>query len=132
MKSVKTIFFVLPLLMLGVMSFQGCGGSASTQNADSKYMCPMECEGSSVDEPGQCPVCGMDLVLREGEAPAGDAYDHGHDHSGEAHDHEHAHEGDMEDHDHAHEGDAHDHEHEGDAHDHEHDHEGEAGHDHSH
>lgn len=27
------------------------------------YMCPMECEGDqSYDQPGRCPVCGMELV----------------------------------------------------------------------
>lgn len=32
--------------------------------SESKYICPMECEGSAKEEPGSCPVCGMDLVLR--------------------------------------------------------------------
>ncbi len=26
------------------------------------YVCPMHCEGSGSDEPGECPVCGMDYV----------------------------------------------------------------------
>ncbi len=27
-----------------------------------QYKCPMDCEkGKTYDEPGQCPVCGMDL-----------------------------------------------------------------------
>lgn len=25
------------------------------------YLCPMGCEGSASNEPGKCPVCGMDL-----------------------------------------------------------------------
>jgi len=25
----------------------------------SRYICPMHCEGSGSDEPGECPVCGM-------------------------------------------------------------------------
>lgn len=31
----------------------------------SKYVCPMHCEGSGSDEPGTCPVCGMDYKLNE-------------------------------------------------------------------
>ncbi|MES2240420.1 MAG: heavy metal translocating P-type ATPase [Bacteroidota bacterium] len=35
-------------------------------NAAGKYYCPMFCEGDKVyDEPGSCPVCGMDLVTIE-------------------------------------------------------------------
>ena len=30
-------------------------------NQQAAYICPMECEGSASDEPGQCPECGMDL-----------------------------------------------------------------------
>ena len=26
----------------------------------SAYICPMHCEGSGSEEPGKCPVCGMD------------------------------------------------------------------------
>jgi len=26
------------------------------------YVCPMECPGSASMEPGECPVCGMELV----------------------------------------------------------------------
>ncbi|NNC94047.1 MAG: copper-translocating P-type ATPase [Chitinophagales bacterium] len=32
-------------------------------NKDTKYYCPMRCEGDKMyDKPGDCPVCGMDLV----------------------------------------------------------------------
>ncbi len=31
----------------------------------SDYICPMHCEGSGSDEPGKCPVCGMDYVKNE-------------------------------------------------------------------
>ncbi|MBN2080630.1 efflux RND transporter periplasmic adaptor subunit [bacterium] len=34
-----------------------------------KYMCPMRCV--EMDEPGQCPVCGMDMTPVELAAPAG-------------------------------------------------------------
>jgi hypothetical protein len=30
----------------------------------SAYVCPMHCEGSGSDQPGNCPVCGMDYVPR--------------------------------------------------------------------
>ncbi|MCB0586041.1 MAG: hypothetical protein KDD06_12035 [Phaeodactylibacter sp.] len=30
----------------------------------SAYVCPMHCEGSGSEEPGTCPVCGMDYVAR--------------------------------------------------------------------
>ncbi|MCV9385134.1 heavy metal translocating P-type ATPase [Reichenbachiella ulvae] len=33
------------------------------QNGSGKYYCPMHCEGEKTyDQPGDCPVCGMDLV----------------------------------------------------------------------
>lgn len=33
------------------------------KNADSTYYCPMHCEGDKTyDKPGDCPVCGMDLL----------------------------------------------------------------------
>ncbi|MDK9701124.1 MAG: efflux RND transporter periplasmic adaptor subunit [bacterium] len=31
----------------------------------SKYFCPMHCPGSDSDNPGKCPVCGMNLELRD-------------------------------------------------------------------
>ncbi|MCB0594406.1 MAG: hypothetical protein H6557_23205 [Lewinellaceae bacterium] len=30
----------------------------------SAYVCPMHCEGSGSEEPGNCPVCGMDYVAQ--------------------------------------------------------------------
>ena len=41
--------------------------SKSQQNQDKKeynsaYVCPMHCEGSGSEEPGTCPVCGMDYI----------------------------------------------------------------------
>lgn len=34
----------------------------------SAYVCPMHCEGSGSDEPGKCPVCGMDYVANPDHA----------------------------------------------------------------
>lgn len=31
----------------------------------SDYVCPMHCEGSGSDKPGECPVCGMDYVKND-------------------------------------------------------------------
>lgn len=37
-----------------------------TSNYNGKYYCPMHCEGDKLyDKPGDCPVCGMDLVPLE-------------------------------------------------------------------
>ncbi len=33
----------------------------------SSYVCRMHCKGSGSDEPGKCPVCGMDYVNNENE-----------------------------------------------------------------
>lgn len=38
----------------------------TTSNGKGKYYCPMRCEGDKTyDEPGSCPVCGMDLKKEE-------------------------------------------------------------------
>ena len=41
------------------------GKDKSGPEYTSKYICPMHCEGSGSDEPGECPVCGMDYQLNE-------------------------------------------------------------------
>ncbi|MCB0561052.1 MAG: hypothetical protein H6573_11560 [Lewinellaceae bacterium] len=41
----------------------------------SAYVCPMHCEGSGSDQPGACPVCGMDYVARAEHIEDG----HGHE-----------------------------------------------------
>ncbi|MBK8954943.1 MAG: hypothetical protein IPM34_05220 [Saprospiraceae bacterium] len=52
----------------------------------SKYICPMFCKGSGSDQPGVCPVCGMDYVLNENlDEP--DEQEHNHDHSDSTHSH---------------------------------------------
>ena len=35
--------------------------TTSTKITDKAYICPMYCENSASDQPGKCPVCGMDL-----------------------------------------------------------------------
>jgi len=61
------------------------------ENAATEYTCPMHPEIVR-DEPGSCPKCGMDLVVREDGEDEGHAehehssHDHGeHDHSGHEH-----------------------------------------------
>lgn len=39
-------------------------GEKQGKEYTSAYVCPMHCKGSGSEEPGQCPVCGMDYVVR--------------------------------------------------------------------
>ena len=90
MKSLK---FVLALMIFGLLSvgIYSCGGSKKTsskteQTQDatkqgkeytSDYICPMHCEGSGSDKPGDCPVCGMEYKKND----KNDTEDHsGHNH----------------------------------------------------
>ncbi|MEQ8706013.1 MAG: heavy metal-binding domain-containing protein [Phaeodactylibacter sp.] len=68
------------------MDHMGAEADAGKQGKEytAAYICPMHCEGSGSDAPGECPVCGMDYVKNE-DMPAGD---HDHDHDGD-HDHDH-------------------------------------------
>lgn len=72
-------------------STEATGTEAGAQDAApataAVYYCPMKCEGEKTyDQAGQCPVCGMDLVILENDAstPASDHEDHdgheGHNH----------------------------------------------------
>lgn len=54
------------------------GDADATQDSDndgpeytSAYVCPMHCEGSGSDQPGKCPVCGMDYVANPDHAKDG-------------------------------------------------------------
>ena len=40
-------------------------GETTEQTASATYECPMKCEGKTHTAPGQCSVCGMDLVKLE-------------------------------------------------------------------
>lgn len=55
----------------------------------SAYICPMHCEGSGSDKPGECPVCGMDYVKNEDMPADGHMHEdgHDHDHNHEGHNH---------------------------------------------
>lgn len=57
-------------LALGGLTFTSCDNAAETTEIAENvvYHCPMDCEdGAMYDEPGDCPVCGMDLVVFEEE-----------------------------------------------------------------
>ena len=70
------------LMLLAIFILPGCNSNTTEKQADENasdisaapanattdsttqlaYICPMQCEGSASNEPGKCPVCGMDLV----------------------------------------------------------------------
>jgi len=84
-------------LLLGLTFTLACGGAdtKSTPEAGdtmetgdmsgpeytSAYVCPMHCEGSGSAEPGKCPVCKMDYIVRKDDH----GHDHDHDHEGHSH-----------------------------------------------
>ena len=81
----KNKILILPLVVMAILAVTSCGsGENKTQEnmaADSTmkspkeltdlagvtsyYECPMKCEGKKFSEPGNCPICGMELVLVE-------------------------------------------------------------------
>ena len=93
--SKKTILAMAILLTIG-FTFTSCKKDkkeevqteATTEMASNVvYQCPMDCEkGKSYTEPGQCPVCEMDLKSKEVDMDGDseieiDSTDHeGHDH----------------------------------------------------
>ena len=89
MKQLRTLTLLLAFLGLGT-AFTACGGQqAETEQGKeytSTYICPMHCEGSGSEEPGKCPVCGMDYVLNDNATEEGHSHD-GHDHSHDGHEH---------------------------------------------
>ena len=85
MKSLKSMGMLTLLFSLSLFLFS-CGGGNTAHDHDqtehshdathttavhgegkaytSAYVCPMHCEGSGSEEPGTCPVCGMDYVAQ--------------------------------------------------------------------
>ncbi|GLR17338.1 heavy metal-binding domain-containing protein [Portibacter lacus] len=70
MKDIKMLLVAMSIMVFS-LALGSCGNSTkSGSDADkteqmgkeytSAYICPMHCEGSGSDEPGKCPVCGMD------------------------------------------------------------------------
>lgn len=94
MKKMKNLFSLL-VVLTALFFFAACGGNTNAasdqvegnqnqeehmdshdeaghmENADGQevsevYVCPMKCEGEKTyDEAGKCPVCGMDLKVKE-------------------------------------------------------------------
>lgn len=115
MKILKTLMMATALLLVSV-AITSCGSDASAQEEQGKeytsaYICPMHCDGSGSEAPGQCPVCKMDYVQKDAAKEMKENHD-GHDHdSHDGHDH-----GSHDGHDHG-SHDGHDHgSHEGHAH----------------
>ncbi len=99
MKYFKSILFLSAVLALS-LSMASCKGKTKTEsdNATTKteqptkmkiktkqgkeytsaYVCPMHCEGSGADKPGDCPVCGMKYVENK-DAKKEDGHE-GHNH----------------------------------------------------
>jgi Cu(I)/Ag(I) efflux system membrane fusion protein len=69
MRAIKTI--ILAVLLFGLAACtqnkQQKLASAATQVSDIKYTCPMHPQIME-DKPGSCPICGMTLVKRSGQA----------------------------------------------------------------
>jgi len=75
--SSKTVTAAVVVALAGgglALACRGAGEApvASRQAAQPQYHCPMHPTYTS-DRPGECPICGMDLVKREADAAAGAA-----------------------------------------------------------
>lgn len=72
MKS-RTLFGVIIVTLVALAIFIGCSKSDKTEQAqtvkEQVYTCPMHPQVVS-NEPGQCPICNMDLVLKKDAAVA--------------------------------------------------------------
>lgn len=66
MKTVILKIFLLIILSASVPSvlFYGCSGDSKETAGENIYYCPMHPEVQS-DKPGVCPICHMDLVLKD-------------------------------------------------------------------
>ena len=88
MKLLRIIILFTVLGGTGLI-ITSCGGSEKSDQQEmqgkeytSAYICPMHCEGSGSDEPGKCPVCGMDYEKNEDHTSDGHNHDShdGHNH----------------------------------------------------
>lgn len=92
----KLVFMFL--IGMSLLIFNACGGQtqqsseamdhaeATEQTSDttavhgkgkeytSAYVCPMHCAGSGSEEPGKCPVCGMDYVAQNDHVKDGHSH----------------------------------------------------------
>jgi hypothetical protein len=77
MKELANYIAVVAISVIGLTTFIGCDNTSNegktikenTEMAQATYACPMDCEnGKTYNEPGSCPVCGMDLTeVKEAE-----------------------------------------------------------------
>ena len=89
MKNFKIIYLSVAILATGAV-FSSCANDTGNSNQTEKqgkeytsaYVCEMHCEGSGSDEPGKCPVCGMDYVENKDHKSEGHNHDEheGHNH----------------------------------------------------
>ena len=93
MKILHTTYIIIVLALI-CTNMASCDGASDVKKNDveavdqlgpeytSEYICPMHCAGSGSDEPGKCPVCGMDYVLNDKSSD--DVHNH-EDHEGHNH-----------------------------------------------
>ena len=84
----KTKILTAAILLSSVMFFASCGNKTSESNkathtneqaTNVKYHCPMRCEGDKMyDEPGQCPVCNMNLEKMDSTTHEHQGHDQNH------------------------------------------------------
>lgn len=69
----RKILLIMMVLIPAILFLSGCGDDAhETHNGENEevvYYCPMHPEVTS-DKPGVCPICQMDLVLKDGDGDA--------------------------------------------------------------
>ena len=75
MKIFKITVVIMALFAIGII-ITSCGSKSNNSTKmeqaekqgkeyDSAYVCPMHCESSGSDSPGNCPVCGMTYEKNE-------------------------------------------------------------------
>lgn len=84
----KIKFSTATLLLASVMFFASCGNNTSESKKETStteqatlvnYHCPMRCEGDKMyDEPGQCPVCNMNLEKMDSTTHEHQGHDQNH------------------------------------------------------
>lgn len=100
MNTLKFMRLSLFLLALSALTFACSSGGAEKADSNteasaegkeytSAYICPMHCEGSGSDQPGNCPTCEMAYVANNSTQNSHDGHNHdGHNHDGHNHDHD--------------------------------------------